>query len=187
MLRIGLPLFVAIVSLGELTVFKVNDDTSLFQALPSVILSQEAIISLTGANSEQKWFIIYGDDAEKTFKRLETFIMKLNIVKKCSWLTNYHLIPFNSKQNQYHDMAFLRAPILEKSQSGHYPSVVLDKLKMAAKPGQIKQCVENSVNESWRLIWTSLADGRNGILVPVDGVSNSTALSALAEALRYHI
>ncbi|MFV9997562.1 MAG: hypothetical protein AB8W37_07725 [Arsenophonus endosymbiont of Dermacentor nuttalli] len=33
------------------------------------------------------------------------------------------------------------------------------------------------------MIWTSLADVRNGILVPVDGVSNSAALSALAKAL----
>ncbi|MFW0006988.1 MAG: hypothetical protein AB8W78_07655 [Arsenophonus endosymbiont of Dermacentor nuttalli] len=106
-----------------------------FESCRQSFYSQEAIISLTGANSEQKWFIIYGDDAEKTFKHLEAFIMKLNIAKKRGWLTNCHLIPFNPKQNQYHNMAFLRAPILEKTQSGHYPSVILDKLKMAAKSG----------------------------------------------------
>lgn len=61
--------------------FKINDDVSSLQVLPSVILSQETIISLTSNKSDQKWFMIYGDNSKETFKRLKAFIMKLNIAK----------------------------------------------------------------------------------------------------------
>ncbi|WGL95373.1 MMPL family transporter [Arsenophonus nasoniae] len=182
-LRIGLPLFVGVVSLLGLAMFKINDDVSSLQVLPSVILSQETIISLTSNKSDQKWFMIYGDNSKETFKRLKAFIMKLNIAKKRGWLTNYHLIPFDSEQNQYSDTAFVRNLTITEDQANHRTGNVLEKLKMALMLSQIEQYAENSVNESWRLIWTTLADGRNGILIPVDGVNNSAALSALAEAL----
>lgn len=109
MLRIGLPLLVGVVSLSGLAMFKINDDASSLQVLPSVILSQEVIISLTSNNNDQKWFVIYGDNSKETFKRLKAFVMKLNIAKKRGWLTNYHLIPFDSEQNQYPDTAFIRS------------------------------------------------------------------------------
>lgn len=183
MLRIGLPLFVGVVSLGGLVMFKNNNDVFSLQVLPSVILSQETIISLTSNKSDQKWFMIYGDNSKETFKRLKASIMKLNIAKKRGWLTNYHLIPFDSEQNQYRDTAFIGNLMLKEDQANHYTGNVLDKLKMTLMLSQIEQYTENSVNESWRLIWTTLPDGRNGILIPVDGVNNSAALSALAEAL----
>lgn len=183
MLRIGLPLFVGVVSLVGLAMFKIKDDVSSLQVLPSVILSQETIISLTSNKSDQKWFMIYGDNSKETFKRLKAFIMKLNIAKKRGWLTNYHLIPFDSEQNQYHDTAFVRNLTLTEDQANHRIGNVLEKLKMTLMLSQIEQYAENSINESWRLIWTTLPDGRNGILIPVDGVNNSAALSALAEAL----
>lgn len=183
MLRIGLPLLVGVVSLSGLAMFKINDDASSLQVLPSVILSQEVIISLTSNNNDQKWFVIYGDNSKETFKRLKAFVMKLNIAKKRGWLTNYHLIPFDSEQNQYPDTAFIRDLTIIEDQASHYTVNVLEKLKMTVMLNQIEQNAENSVSDSWRLIWTTLVDGRNGILIPVDGVKNSVALSALAEAL----
>ncbi|MDR5618280.1 hypothetical protein [Arsenophonus sp.] len=183
MLRIGLPLLVGVVSLSGLAMFKINDDASSLQVLPSVILSQEVIISLTSNNNDQKWFVIYGDNSKETFKRLKAFVMKLNIAKKRGWLTNYHLIPFDSEQNQYPDTAFIRDLTIIEDQASHYTVNVLEKLKMTVMLNQIEQNAENSVSNSWRLIWTTLADGKNGILIPVDGVKNSIALSALAEAL----
>ncbi len=63
-LRVGLPLLVALYALSGILQLRVDDDIAQLQALPKEILAQEkATTALTGQSVDQKWFVVWGDNA----------------------------------------------------------------------------------------------------------------------------
>ncbi|MGR5942995.1 MMPL family transporter [Enterobacter sp. C4G1] len=180
-LAIGLPCALALASAVGIATLKVDDDISQLQALPQDILAQEkTITALTGQSVDQKWFVIHGMSAQQTLERLEAFTPALTQAQHAGDLTDWRTIPINSLARQKSDLVLLRnaAPAVTKVlQSAGLSTVSPD---LNAMPVSVDEWLANPASEGWRLLWLTLPDGESGVLVPVNGVKNSTALSALA-------
>ncbi|QLS04272.1 MMPL family transporter [Citrobacter freundii] len=180
-LSVGLPVALALFSLAGLATLRVDDDISQLQALPQDILAQEkAITALTGQSVDQKWFVVYGQSAQQTLERLEAFTVALEQAKKEGWLGGYRTIPLNSLARQQQDLSLLKnaAPAVIKALNNAGLATVNPDLN--AMPVTIDAWLASPASEGWRLLWITLADGESGVLVPVEGMKNSAALSTLS-------
>ncbi|WP_128178395.1 MMPL family transporter [[Pantoea] beijingensis] len=181
-LMMGLPAILALFSLAGLSMLRVDDDISQLQALPQTLLAQEkSITQLTGQSVDQKWFVVYGHSPQQTLERLEAFIPALEQAKKAGLIAGYRTVPLNSLMRQQQDMALLDAaePVVAQTlKSAGLRAVKPDLTPMSVS---VESWLASPVSEGWRLMWLTLGGGESGVLVPVDGVSQSAALNALAE------
>jgi predicted exporter len=181
-LRLGLPLLVALFSAVGLWQLRVDDDISRLQAMPPELVAQDrAIGQLTGQSLDQRWFMVWGDSPQQALERLEALTPRLEQARNNGWLTGWRQLPLSSLARQKADMA-----LLGRAAHGVEQRLAAAGLNIkVAVPEERSLTPEqwlNSVNSSgWRLLWLSLADGRSGILVPVDGVTQSAALGRLAQ------
>ncbi|MBD2783948.1 MMPL family transporter [Xenorhabdus sp. DI] len=179
---IGLPAVLAIFALLGMFRLQVNDDIAQLQALPQDIHQQEKrIAALTGQRSDQKWFVIYGDDAEKTLQRLESFIPELEAEKQQGNLSHYQRFPLSSVVQQHRDLELIKAAT---------PNIMarLTEAGLAIKPPDLhpmtvtpNDWLNSVVSEGWRLMWITLPNGHSGVLLPVNGVKDSVLMRQLAE------
>lgn len=186
LLRLGLPALIVVLIISGVATLQVNDDISELQAMPREFQQQEQrIAALTGQHSDQKWFVVYGDNAEQALQRLEQFSPHLLQAKKSGWIESYRALPLPSLLRQQQNLVLLEqtAPaIIQKLQQAGISVSMPD---IPAK-GDAKIWVTPSlwldsvVSEGWRLLWLTLPDGRAAMLVPVSGVSNPGALQQLA-------
>lgn len=186
LLRLGLPTLIVVLIISGVATLQVNDDISELQAMPREFQQQEQrIAALTGQHSDQKWFVVYGDNAEQALQRLEQFSPHLLQAKKSGWIESYRALPLPSLLRQQQNLVLLEqtAPaIIQKLQQAGISVSMPD---IPAK-GDAKIWVTPSlwldsvVSEGWRLLWLTLPDGRTAMLVPVSGVSNPGALQQLA-------
>lgn len=180
-LSVGLPVALALFSLAGIATLRVDDDISQLQALPQDILAQEkAITALTGQSVDQKWFVVYGKSAQQTLERLELFTPTLEQAKKEGWLGGYRTIALNSLARQQQDLSLLKnaAPAVIKALNNAGLATVNPDLN--AMPVTVDAWLTSPASEGWRLLWITLADGESGVLVPVEGIKNSAALSTLS-------
>ncbi|WP_434661241.1 MMPL family transporter [Klebsiella sp. MISC125] len=180
-LSVGLPVALALFSLAGIATLRVDDDISQLQALPQDILAQEkAITALTGQSVDQKWFVVYGKSAQQTLERLELFTPALEQAKKEGWLGGYRTIALNSLARQQQDLSLLKnaAPAVIKALNNAGLATVNPDLN--AMPVTVDAWLTSPASEGWRLLWITLADGESGVLVPVEGIKNSAALSTLS-------
>ncbi|MEM0650971.1 MMPL family transporter [Klebsiella huaxiensis] len=180
-LSLGLPVALALFSLAGIATLRVDDDISQLQALPQDILAQEkAITALTGQSVDQKWFVVYGKSAQQTLERLELFTPALEQAKKEGWLGGYRTIALNSLARQQQDLSLLKnaAPAVIKALNNAGLATVNPDLN--AMPVTVDAWLASPASEGWRLLWITLADGESGVLVPVEGMKNSAALSTLS-------
>lgn len=180
-LRIGLPLALALISALGISRLHVNDDISQLQALPQTILAEEkAITKLTGQSVDQKWFVVYGATAQQTLERLEALTPALQQAQSAGTLSSFRTIPLNSLARQKQDLALLQtaAPALSRALQSAGMTAVSPDLK--PMPVSVEAWLASPASEGWRLMWLTLPGGASGVLVPVDGVKESAALSALA-------
>lgn len=188
-LRFGLPGIIIVLIISGIATLKVNDDISELQAMPREFQQQEQrIAALTGQHSDQKWFVVYGDNTEQALQRLEQFSPHLLEAKQAGWLENYRVLPLPSLLRQQQNLALLEqtAPsIIQKLQQAGV-SVSLPKMPVEGSQ-QVwvtpEQWLGSVVSEGWRLLWLSLPDGQTAMLVPVSGVSHPTALQQLATSV----
>ncbi len=182
--RFGIPLALLAVSVAGLTMLRVNDDISSLQALPQDLLREEqSITALTGQGMDQKWFMVYGASAEQTLQRLEKLAPELTALRDRKVIDGYRLLPLASLERQQADLRLLReaAPVLQKRLAETGLAVTAPNLQqMPVTPDVWQQSV---ISSGWRLLWLTLANGHSGALVPVNGVHDSAALSALAQKL----
>ncbi|VUS64877.1 MMPL family transporter [Klebsiella huaxiensis] len=180
-LSLGLPVALALFSLAGIATLRVDDDISQLQALPQDILAQEkAITALTGQSVDQKWFVVYGKSAQQTLERLELFTPALEQAKKEGWLGGYRTIALNSLARQQQDLSLLKnaAPAVIKALNNAGLATVNPDLN--AMPVTVDTWLASPASEGWRLLWITLVDGESGVLVPVEGMKNSAALSTLS-------
>lgn len=184
LLRVGLPLLVAVFSVVGLSVLQVNDDISQLQTLSPTLLAQnKQVTRLTGQSADQTWMVVYGNTAQQTLQRLEALAPQLTRAKAQHWLRDYRLLPLSSLAQQQQDRVLLQmaAPtVTERLQQAGVPVPTVD---VSAMPLTPEAWLASPNSEGWRLLWLSLPDGRSGVLVPVSGVRNSAALNELALAL----
>ena len=180
-LAVGLPVTLALLSAAGIATLKVDDDIAQLQALPKTILAQEkTITALTGQRVDQKWFVVYGTSAQQTLERLEAFTPALAQAQKAGELASWRTLPLNSMKRQKSDLALLQhaAPaVMNVLHSAGLNTVSPDLTPM---PVSVDTWLTSPASEGWRLLWLTLPGGESGVLVPVDGVKNSTALSERA-------
>ena len=180
-LAVGLPVTLALLSAVGIATLKVDDDITQLQALPKTLLAQEkTITALTGQRVDQKWFVVYGASAQQTLERLEAFTPALTQAQKAGELASWRTLPLNSMKRQKSDLALLHnaAPAVTNGLRSAGLNTVSPNL--AAMPVSVEAWLASPASEGWRLLWLTLPDGESGVLVPVDGVKNSAALSELA-------
>lgn len=183
-MRLGLPLLVAAISLLGLAKLQVNDDISQLQALPPALLAQEKqVTQLTGQSADQTWMVVYGDTPEQTLQRLEALAPELEKAKSHQWLKQYRLLPLASLQQQHQDNLLLSKAAPQVMAQLRQAGVQIAAPDLSAMTVTPEQWLNSPNSEGWRLLWLSVAEGRSGVLVPVEGVSNSAALAALAKSM----
>jgi predicted exporter len=181
--RWGMPLSFGLLAVGALANLSFSDDVAQLQEMPAAIYAQDqAITRLTQQSMEQKWFMIIGDSPQQALERLEAFAPALDRAREQGWLSAYRLLPLHSLQRQSDDQALLReaAGAVRERLASAGVSIQLPEGEAAQLTPEI--WLESPVSQGWRLLWLSLPDGRTGILVPVTGVSQVAALSALAQS-----
>ncbi|MDC9605382.1 MMPL family transporter [Xenorhabdus griffiniae] len=178
----GIPTILAIFAVLGISRLQINDDIAQLQALPQEIHQQENRIAvLTGQRSDQKWFVIYGDNAEQTLQRLESFIPKLDAEKQQGNISHYQRFPLSSLAQQHKDLALLKAAtpniVTRLTEAG----LIVKQPDIHAMTVTPADWLNSVVSEGWRLMWITLPNGHNGVLLPVNGVKNSVLMRQLAE------
>jgi Predicted exporter len=178
----GLPVALTLVSLAGLSTLRINDDISQLQALPQHLLEQEKrITQLTGQSVDQKWFVVYGDTAEETLTRMESFTPRLDSARKEGLLGNYRTLPLNSMQRQKQDLALLNTAAPNVAHQLSKAGIQALTPDLRPMPVTVPDWLASPASEGWRLMWLTLPDGKSGVLIPVEGVKESAALQALAK------
>lgn len=180
-LAVGLPITLALLSAAGISTLRVDDDIAQLQALPKAILAQEkAITALTGQSVDQKWFVVYGASAQQTLERLEAFTPALAQAQKMGELAGWRTLPLNSMARQKSDLELLHNAAPAVTNVLHKAGLNAVSPNLAAMPVSVDAWLTSPASEGWRLLWLTLPGGESGVLVPVDGVKNSAALSELA-------
>ncbi|MGD8107238.1 MMPL family transporter [Pantoea sp. FN0302] len=178
----GLVAALALFSLAGLATLRIDDDISQLQALPPTLLAQEKTITrLTGQSVDQKWFVVYGKTPEQTLTRMETFASTLEQARRAGMISHYRTIPLNSLARQQQDLQLLRAAMPAVTRLLQHAGLGTVNPDLSAMPVSVDAWLASPVSEGWRLMWLTLPDGTSGVLLPVDGVKNSAALSRLAD------
>lgn len=185
LVRIGLPLLCLLLAALGISQLQVDDDIRRLQPLPVELQAQESQIkTLTGQQGGMQGFLVTGPDAEQALQRLERLDGQLAELKDCGALRDFvslsRWLPSLARQQQ--DAAAIRALL---------PQVVI-RLQGAGLPVQEParqpdwltpaDWLASPVSEGSRLLWHSLEDGRVAIWVPLVGVQDEVALTALAAA-----
>lgn len=181
LLKVGLPLLVAIYALSGMIQLRVDDDIAHLQSAPAKLLAQDRqLAQLTGQQADQTWFVVWGDNEQQALQRLSALTPKLQLAQQQGWMAGYRVLPLNSLDQQKQDLQLLQqaAPniLTRLKQAG----VTLANADLAAMPVNADDWLASPLSEGWRLLWLSLPDGRSSVLVPVNGVKNSAALLDLA-------
>src|SRR5471030_679421 len=184
-LRLGLPALCALIALGGLAKLHINDDIADLQALPVGLQQQEQqIAALTGQTNDQKWLVVYGDNAEQTLQRLEALRPKLAKAKADGVIDGYRMIGLPSQAQQNRDLTLLRqrAPqvVTQLQQAG----VSVPTPDLSPQTLDPRTWFNSVVSQGWRLLWLYLPDGRSATLIPVNGVQDSAAMGALAASVQ---
>lgn len=185
LVRIGLPLLCLLLAALGISQLQVDDDIRRLQPLPVELQAQESQIkTLTGQQGGMQGFLVTGPDAEQALQRLERLDGQLAELKDRGALRDFvslsRWLPSLARQQQ--DAAAIRALL---------PQVVI-RLQGAGLPVQEParqpdwltpaDWLASPVSEGSRLLWHSLEDGRVAIWVPLVGVQDEVALTALAAA-----
>lgn len=180
----GMVIFALIFIAYGLIHLKVDDDISKLQTLPAELQQQEKqIVSITHQSNEQKWFIVFGDNAQQTLQRLENFIPQLEHAKQQGVFAQYQIINLPSIKKQQKNVALIQqyAPEILAS---------LQQLGINANPPNIVQPIDVITPEQWqqsvisqgrKLLWLSLKDGKSATLIPISGIEQLTELKALSK------
>ncbi|MFM9755392.1 MMPL family transporter [Aeromonas dhakensis] len=185
LLRIGLPLCCLLLAALGISRLQVDDDIRRLQPLPVALQEQEQRIqALTGQQGGMQGLLVTGADGEQALQRLERLDGRLAELQQRGALQAFVSLArwLPSLARQQEDAAAIRALLPE----------VVSRLKAAGLPLQppVREphwltpaaWLASPVSEGSRLLWHALADGRVAIWVPLVGVEDESALTALAAA-----
>ncbi|WP_017788374.1 MMPL family transporter [Aeromonas dhakensis] len=185
LLRIGLPLCCLLLAALGISRLQVDDDIRRLQPLPVALQGQEQRIqALTGQQGGMQGLLVTGADGEQALQRLERLDGRLAELQQRGALQDFVSLArwLPSLARQHEDAAAIRTLLPE----------VVSRLKAAGLPLQppVREphwltptaWLASPVSEGSRLLWHALADGRVAIWVPLVGVVDEGALTALAAA-----
>ncbi|NUF48706.1 MMPL family transporter [Gilliamella sp. ESL0250] len=163
---------------------EIDDDISKLQALPADIQKEEQdIINITHQSSDQKWFIVFGDTAEQTLQRLESFLPKLEQAKQRGVFQQYQTITLPSIEKQQHNIALINK----------YTPEILSSLKQIGINVKVPDTedsnsfitpeiwVKSEISQGQNLLWLSLPNGKSATLIPIGNVKQLSEINALSQ------
>lgn len=185
LVRIALPLCCLVLAVLGVSRLQVDDDIRRLQPLPAELQGQERRIqALTGQQGGMQGLLVTGADGEQALQRLERLHGPLAALKARGALQEFVSLErwLPSLASQQEDAAAIRTLLPE----------VVSRLKAAGLPVQAPvrepdwltpaAWLASPVSEGSRLLWHAASDGRVAIWVPLVGVTDEGALTALAAA-----
>ncbi|ANE75444.1 MMPL family transporter [Dickeya solani] len=180
--RWGIPGLVLAVGVIGVWRIDVNDDIAQLQSLPPSLVQQERQISaLTGQQADQTWFMVYGDSPEQTLQRLEQLAPALEAARQNGYFASYRLLPLNSLQRQQQDVQLIAGAAPVVMSRLHDAGVNLGEPDIRPMTVTPEVWLNGPLSEGWRLLWLTLPQGASGVLVPVNGVRDSSGLEKLSQ------
>lgn len=163
---------------------RVSDDIGELQALPAHLQQQDQTITkLTGQSTEQKWFVVYGQHSQQALERVEKLNAVLVQAKEQGLLSDYRTFPLPSLKQQSANQLLVAQAMPKVVALLADQGVALSVDTLSSEKVTPEQWLKSTVSEGWRLAYVSLADGATGILIPVNGVTDTSKLSELAGPL----
>lgn len=185
LVRVGLPLCCLLLAVLGISRLQVDDDIRRLQPLPVALQGQEQRIqALTGQQGGMQGLLVTGPDAEQALQRLERLDGRLAELKARGALQDFVSLArwLPSLARQQEDAAAIRAllpEVVSRLQAAGLPLLVPVREPHWLTPAA---WLASPVSEGSRLLWHALADGRVAIWVPLVGVADEGALTALAAA-----
>lgn len=179
--RLFVPVFVLLLALAGLSRLEISDDPASFQSLPPVIQQQEQqLTKLLGQATDQTWLLVFAEKPQDALEKLEKTEPLLKQAIKQGYLEAYQRLPLISLKQQQQQLDLLLS----------VQPLVIEKLQQAGllqKNLPFKNNWQKLTLEQWQQspagrIWGSLLLSTNnltGLLLPLQGVSNSAALERL--------
>ncbi|WP_434779134.1 MMPL family transporter [Neisseria sp. Ec49-e6-T10] len=181
LIRYGLPALIFIVSLIGLSQLKADDDIGKLQALPKSLQQQEhKIAQLTGQNNDQKWLIVYGNDAQETLQRLEHVSVLLNQAKQNQVLDDFNILPLPSLKKQKEHLALIQEKMPTVLTALQKEGIQANISTMDSNLVDINTWLAHPVSEAWRTLWLSLDSGQSAVLVPLHGIAQPAELKNIS-------
>lgn len=182
-ISIMLPLGVFILGTFGVTQLHIDDDIRKLQTLPQTLQQQEQqIAQLTQQNNDQKWFVVYADNAEQALQRLEQLSTQLDRLKADNIIGDYRALPLPSEHTQQQNLALVKQ---------HAPQIILqleEQLGLTLPETTISDAVltpdewlNSTVSDGWRLLWLSNPQGETAILVLINKINQTEPLMAISE------
>lgn len=178
---ISLALIFIAYGISHLTI---DDDIGQLQTLPMALKQQEQqIVNITHQSSDQKWFIIYGDNAQQTLQRLEKFLPKLEQAKRSGIFTEYQTINLPSIEKQQTYLAIINQYAPEVITSLKQINIDVKLPDLNQKPNYITPELwqQSIISQGRKLLWLSLDDGKSATLIPISGINQLNKLTQLSE------
>lgn len=103
--RFLIPVVLALFSVWGLTHLSSDDDVRKLGALPPELLSQDKFIAeVTGQSMEQKWLLLWSEDAEPLLQHNDALKALLPELKEQGVLGSWQALPLNSARTQTEDL-----------------------------------------------------------------------------------
>ncbi|MCO6551889.1 MAG: MMPL family transporter [Gilliamella sp.] len=180
-----ITLSIAIVFIGYgFNNLKVDDDISKLQVLPADLQKEEQdIINITHQSSDQKWFIVFGDTAEQTLQRLESFLPKLEQAKQHGIFQQYQTINLPSIKKQQYNIALINklAPEVVSSLQQIGVNVKIPNIEDSNDFITPEMWLKSEISQGQNLLWLSLPNGKSATLIPIGNVNQLSDISALSQ------
>lgn len=180
----GMVIFALIFIAYGLIHLKVDDDISKLQTLPAELQQQEKqIVSITHQSNEQKWFIVFGDNAQQTLQRLENFIPQLEHAKQQGVFTQYQTINLPSIKKQQKNVALIQQNAPKILTSLQQLGINTNTLNIVQPIDVItpEQWQQSAISQGRKLLWLTLKDGKSATLIPISGIEQLSELKALSK------
>jgi predicted exporter len=162
---------------------KIDDDISKLQALPIDLQKEEQdIINITHQSSDQKWFIVFGDTAEQTLQRLESFLPKLEQAKQKGVFQQYQSINLPSIKQQQHNVALVEKYMPEIVSSLQQMGINIrlpstENTNVFITP---EMWVKSEISQGQNLLWLSLPNGKSATLIPIGNIKRINDIRTLS-------
>ena len=162
----------------------IDDDIGRLQALPAALQQDELkIIDITQQSTDQKWFIIYGQNSEQTLQRLDAFLPQLTTLQHDNVLSDYQSINLSSIKKQTQVIDFI-----EEISDEIFVSLTQIGIQFIPPDfSQIKQKLvtpelweQSVVSQGRKLLWLTLPNGQSATLVPISGIRDASRLVSLS-------
>lgn len=176
--RFTVPSLILLLALFGLLRLHISDDPADFQNLPLTVQQQEQrLAKLLGQPLEQTWLLVFAAHPQAALEKLEKLEPLLKEAVTQEYLEGYQRLPLISLRQQHQQTALLetiqpqvtqilhRAGLLQASTTEMVWQTLTPEHWLTSPPGRI-----------WGSLLLNTTGGLTGLLLPLEGIANSTTL-----------